>query len=367
MSLCLKFFTSDIVVTSPRVFFASAPARARSPLVNTSLHPTMTTTTTTTTTHASASMTTRANHRHRVVRHRRIVAHGRRAQRAAAISDKSAEESSSSSSSSTSSFTTTTRDDDDIAGNPYEQTTEAANERRELFNEIAPVYDALNDALSLGLHRAWKRAAVKWIGASSGMEALDVCCGSGDVALKLSSVVGGRGDGKPGRVVGLDFAANQLERAAEKERTLRSADASVDSKMAPIDWIEGDALSLPFEDDSFDCATIAYGLRNVSDIPRALRELRRVLRPGAKLAVLDFNNPSDSTTAAVQGFVLDNVVVPIADFNGVAAEYRYLRPSIERFPRGPEQVDLARDAGFREATHYELSPGNLMGCLVCTK
>ena len=199
------------------------------------------------------------------------------------------------------------------------QTTEAANERRELFNEIAPVYDALNDALSLGLHRAWKRAAVKWIGASSGMEALDVCCGSGDVALKLSSVVGGRGNGKPGRVVGLDFAANQLKRAAEKERTLRSADASVDSKMAPIEWVEGDALNLPFEDDSFDCATIAYGLRNVSDIPRALRELRRVLRPGAKLAVLDFNNPSDATTAAVQGFMLDNVVVPIADFNGVAA------------------------------------------------
>lgn len=282
-------------------------------------------------------------------------------QRAAAISDKSAEESTSSTTSTT--YTT----DGDVAGNPYEQTNEAANERRELFNDIAPVYDALNDALSLGLHRAWKRAAVKWIGASSGMEALDVCCGSGDVALKLSSVVGGRGNGKPGRVVGLDFAANQLKRAAEKERTLRSANASVDSKMAPIDWIEGDALNLPFEDDSFDCATIAYGLRNVSDIPRALRELRRVLRPGAKLAVLDFNNPSDATTAAVQGFMLDNVVVPIADFNGVAAEYRYLRPSIERFPRGPEQVDLARDAGFREATHYELAPGNFMGCLVCTK
>ena len=105
----------------------------------------------------------------------------------------------------------------------------------------------------------------------------------------------------------------------------------------------------------------------MSDIPRAMGELRRVLRRGAKLAVLDFNNPEDPTTAAVQGFMLDNVVVPIADLNGVAAEYRYLRPSIERFPRGREQVNLARDAGFREAKFYELAPGGLMGCLVCTK
>ena len=247
-----------------------------------------------------------------------------------------------------------------VAGNPFEQTSDAASERRALFNDIAPVYDRLNDALSLGLHRAWKRAAVKWIECDRGMRALDVCCGSGDVAIKMASVVG-----ESGSVVGLDFAANQLTRAAEKEREERARRGT--SGAGKIDWIEGDALNLPFDDDAFDCATIAYGLRNVSDIPRAMRELRRVLRPGAKLAVLDFNNPVDPTTAAIQGFLLDNVVVPIADLNGVAAEYRYLRPSIERFPRGQEQVDLARDAGFREAKFYELSPGGLMGCLVCTK
>ena len=247
-----------------------------------------------------------------------------------------------------------------MAGNPFEQNADAADERRELFNDIAPVYDRLNDALSLGLHRAWKRAAVKWIECGSGMRALDVCCGSGDVAIKMSTFVWSEGS-----VTGLDFAAKQLTFAAEKEREERSRRGT--DAMGKIDWIEGDALNLPFEDDSFDCATIAYGLRNVSDIPRAMRELRRVVRPGAKVAVLDFNNPDDPTTAAVQGFMLDNVVVPIADLNGVAAEYRYLRPSIERFPRGQEQVDLARDAGFREATFYELQPGGLMGCLVCTK
>ena len=192
---------------------------------------------------------------------------------------------------------------------------------------------------------------------------MDVCCGSGDVAIKMSAVVGATG-----AVTGLDFAANQLTRAAAKERDARRGDGGrAGGRMAPIEWVEGDALNLPFDEDAFDCATIAYGLRNVSDIPKALDELRRVLRPGGKLAVLDFNNPDDATTAAVQGFVLDNVVVPIADLNGVAAEYRYLRPSIERFPRGKEQVELARAAGFRAAKFFELSPGGLMGCLVCTK
>jgi len=252
---------------------------------------------------------------------------------------------------------------EDVAGNPFEQSSDAADERRALFNDIAPVYDRLNDALSLGLHRAWKRAATKWIECGPGARALDVCCGSGDVAIKMSAVVGATG-----AVTGLDFAANQLTRAAAKERDARRGDGGrAGGRMAPIEWVEGDALNLPFDEDAFDCATIAYGLRNVSDIPKALDELRRVLRPGGKLAVLDFNNPDDATTAAVQGFVLDNVVVPIADLNGVAAEYRYLRPSIERFPRGKEQVELARAAGFREAKFFELSPGGLMGCLVCTK
>ena len=179
----------------------------------------------------------------------------------------------------------------------------AAEERQEPFNDIAPVYDQLNDVLSLGLHRVWKRAAVKWTGVKKGDRAIDVCCGSGDLALRLADAVGPSGE-----VVGLDFAAAQLKVAATKE-TEHPAGYS----LSPISWQQGDTLALPHPDASFDGATIGYGLRNVSDIPRALAELRRVLKPGGKAAVVDFNNSTNAAVNQVQGFILDTVVVPAAE------------------------------------------------------
>ncbi|KAK3237463.1 hypothetical protein CYMTET_52463 [Cymbomonas tetramitiformis] len=124
-------------------------------------------------------------------------------------------------------------------------------------------------------------------------------------------------------------------------------------------------MKLPFEDDSFDAVTLGYGLRNVKDVPTTLRELCRVLKPGCTAAVLDFNRPEDANIGAVQDFFLDNLVVPLARANGVAEEYEYLKPSIARFPTGPEQEELALEAGFTEGVHYELT-GGLMGCLVAT-
>lgn len=262
--------------------------------------------------------------------------------------------------SSTTTSTTTEKKDKFITGRPDEQfSSEAAEERQELFNDIAPVYDQLNDLLSLGLHRVWKRAAVKWTRVGPGDAAIDVCCGSGDIAIKLADSVG-----PTGRVVGLDFAAAQLKVAAGKES---QHPGHRDGKLAPITWVQGDALALPYGNGEFDGATIGYGLRNVSDIPTALSELCRVLRPGGVASIVDFNNAQDPNLRALQGFVLDNVVVPVADLNGVAAEYRYLKPSIERYPTGPELVDIAIGAGFAKATFYELAPGGLMGCLVCEK
>ncbi|KAH7443733.1 hypothetical protein KP509_02G048600 [Ceratopteris richardii] len=131
-------------------------------------------------------------------------------------------------------------------------------------------------------------------------------------------------------------------------------------------WLQGDALELPFANEEFDAITVGYGLRNVSDIPRALEEIYRVLKPGSSASILDFNRPSNMFVSQLQGWMLDNVVVPAATQFGLHEEYAYLKDSIARFPNGVEQEMLARTVGFSRAVHYELA-GGLMGTLVLRK
>ncbi|KAG1677019.1 hypothetical protein FOA52_001188 [Chlamydomonas sp. UWO 241] len=234
-----------------------------------------------------------------------------------------------------------------------------ADSRQRLFNRIAPVYDELNNRLSFGQHWVWKQSTVKWSGARPGHRVLDVCCGSGDIAFLLAKLVGVRG-----QVVGLDFAAEMLADASGRQG--RGHVPGLEAYRTPMEWVQGDACALPFGDNEFDAATMGYGLRNVRDRPGALSELHRVLRPGASAAVLDFNNSNDPVIDGAQAWFLETLVVPAARAYDVAEEYEYLRPSIKAFPTGPEQVALALQAGFVEATHHELGFG-LMGCLVVTK
>lgn len=228
-----------------------------------------------------------------------------------------------------------------------------ASEIRDIFDRIAPVYDELNDRLSFGQHRVWKAMAVKWSEAKEGSHALDICCGSGDLALLLAKKVG-----TTGKVTGIDFACEQLAIAKSRQR-IRCPTIS-------MEWLKGDALALPFKDNQFDCATIGYGLRNVTNIPLCMRELYRVLKPKAKIAILDFHRPSAVYMQAFQQWYLANIVVPIAEDMGMKEEYAYINPSVERFPTGKEQVKLAQAAGFDRATHYPLM-GGMMGILVLTK
>ncbi|MCG9885658.1 MAG: bifunctional demethylmenaquinone methyltransferase/2-methoxy-6-polyprenyl-1,4-benzoquinol methylase UbiE [Cyanobacteria bacterium] len=229
---------------------------------------------------------------------------------------------------------------------------------RSLFDRIAPVYDEFNDRLSFGLHRIWKRMAINGCGARRGDRTLDLCCGSGDLSLLLAQTVArSRAGDRAGSVTGLDFSANLL--AAARRRAARSPWGDA------ITWIEGDVLDLPFADGTFDCATMGYGLRNVVDIPQALAQVRRVLRPGGSVAILDMHRPEGPWMRQFQRWYLDAIVVPAAADCGLTDDYAYIWPSLEQFPTGPQQVALARAAGFARAVHYPIA-GGMMGLLVAT-
>lgn len=220
---------------------------------------------------------------------------------------------------------------------------------RGLFEQIAPRYDALNDVLSLGLHRVWKRQAMALLRPLPGQRLLDLCCGTGDLALLLAARV------RPGGcVLGLDAAAAPL--ALARRRAARQP-------WLPIEWRQGDALATGLPDGWANGAVMAYGLRNLADPAAGLRELRRLLRPGGRAVVLDFNRPPPGgLPAGFQRLYLRQVVVPAARAFGLAEHYAYLEASLERFPTAAEQVQLAEQAGFRAARHRPLAAG-VMGVL----
>ncbi len=224
-----------------------------------------------------------------------------------------------------------------------------ASQIQTIFNRIAPVYDQFNDWLSFGQHRIWKLMTVKWADPQPGDRGLDICCGSGDLTRLLAEKIGSQG-----QVTGLDFSADLLAVAKQKSPHL------------PLTWVQGDALDLPFEDNYFNCATMGYGLRNVTNISLCLEELHRVLKPGAKAAILDFHQPSQLIMQLFQSWYLENIVVPTAQHFGVIEEYAYIAPSLKRFPQGDKQVNLALQAGFNQAVHYPIV-GGTMGVLVLGK
>nr|AMK47995.1 putative 2-phytyl-beta-naphthoquinone [Lupinus angustifolius] len=186
-----------------------------------------------------------------------------------------------------------------------------------------------------------------------GDRVLDVCCGSGDLSFLLSEKVG-----SDGKVTGLDFSRDQLLIASSRQHSKKH--------FRNIEWVEGDALNLPFDDGWFDAITMGYGLRNVVDKHKAMQEILRVLKAGSSVSILDFNKSNDSLTSSITEWMIDNVVVPVASGYGLSEEYKYLKSSIREFLTGKELEKLALKVGFSTARHYEIS-GGLMGCLVAKR
>jgi len=213
--------------------------------------------------------------------------------------------------------------------------TEAAEHVREIFNSIAPSYDLLNHLLSMGLDRHWwTRSARAFQTTLKNPEAhvLDLCCGTGDMTAALLGLRPTQAE----PVIGLDFSAHMLSLARKK---YSSANAQ---------WVEGDAMHLPYADASFDLVTSAFGFRNLTNYAAGLAEIYRVLKPGGHIGILDCNQPSGISGALYTLYFRYGLPIIGGLISGDFASYRYLPASVARFPRPPQMISLMRDASFRE-------------------
>lgn len=208
-----------------------------------------------------------------------------------------------------------------MPGTYYQPGTERAKKVNELFSAIAHRYDRINDLQSFGMHHRWKRRLVGLAGVGRGNRALDVCCGTGDIAELLA--------GTGAEVIGLDFTDEMLEVARHRAAQSRLA----------IRYLNGDAMQLPFDDASFDAVTIGFGLRNLAGWEAGLREMQRVARPGGRLLVLDFGRPDNVAWRALY-FAYLRLVVPLYGrlFCGNWSAYAYILESLQAYPaqRGVE-------------------------------
>jgi demethylmenaquinone methyltransferase/2-methoxy-6-polyprenyl-1,4-benzoquinol methylase len=228
----------------------------------------------------------------------------------------------------------------------YEKVTpeEKTARVRGVFDSVAGRYDLMNDLMSGGLHRLWKRFALSQTGLRPGQRALDVAAGTGDLGAGMARQVG-----REGRVVLTDI---------NREMLARGRDRLIDRGLAAqVAFVIANAECLPFADASFDCVTIGFGLRNVTDKPAALASMRRVLRPGGRLLVLEFSKPRPEIRGAYDAYSF-NVLPRLGGIvAGDAASYRYLAESIRMHPDQETLAAMIRDAGFDGCRWHNLSAG----------
>lgn len=225
-----------------------------------------------------------------------------------------------------------------------------AEERQKLvgdvFSNVAGKYDIMNDAMSLGVHRLWKKSFVRKAKLRPGMKCLDVAGGTGDIAMLMAKEVGDRG-----RVTVFDINKEMLDVGVE-----RVIDKGF---VGPIKFIQGNAEDLPFDDETFDVATVSFGIRNVTRIERAFKEMTRVVKPGGKVMCLEFSHPTNALFAKVYDFFSFNV---IPEIGGALANdkdsYRYLVESIRKFPDQEKLKKMFEEhCGLYKVKYYNLTNG----------
>jgi demethylmenaquinone methyltransferase / 2-methoxy-6-polyprenyl-1,4-benzoquinol methylase len=206
-----------------------------------------------------------------------------------------------------------------------------------MFDRIAGVYDLMNSVMTVGMHQRWRERAVQLARAAPGSRALDVATGTGDLAVALHEA--------GSEVVGCDFSEEMLERARRKEPSVR------------FEW--ADALALPYDDNSFDAATVGFGARNFSNLSRGLQEMARVVRPGGRVVVLEITEPQKPPLSTFFALWFDRIVPGLGRLAGDEAAYSYLPSSVKRFP-GPEALAGELAAAGLEEIRWVLTAGGII-------
>ena len=222
--------------------------------------------------------------------------------------------------------------------------SEKAGRVKGVFSSVATKYDVMNDVMSAGVHRIWKDAMMDWLAPRAGQKLLDVAGGTGDIAFRFLKRAGS------GHATVLDLTESMLVEGRKRAEAEQMADS--------LDWVVGDAMALPFPDNSFDVYTISFGIRNVTRPQEALNEAYRVLRPGGRLMVLEFSQlPNDALQKAYDLYSF-NVIPRMGKLIANDSEsYQYLVESIRNFPDQETFLNMFRQAGFENAKYRNLTMG----------
>ncbi len=222
--------------------------------------------------------------------------------------------------------------------------SEKAGRVRGVFDSVASKYDVMNDVMSVGIHRIWKEAMMDWLAPRAGQRLLDVAGGTGDISFKFLKRAG------RGHATVLDLTEPMLVEGRKRAEAGKMADS--------LDWVVGDAMALPFEDNSFDVYTISFGIRNVTRPQEALSEAYRVLKPGGRLMVLEFSQLPNEGMQKLYDLYSFNVIPRMGQMIANDREsYQYLVESIRKFPDQDTFLGMIRAAGFEQAKYRNMTMG----------
>lgn len=228
--------------------------------------------------------------------------------------------------------------------NPYDDNRSKSEQVREMFDSIAPAYDFMNRAMTFGIDKLWRAKAVKMIRNHSPRQILDIATGTGDLAIKLAREL------PEVKITGVDLSEGMIEIGRKKV-----TEAGLDER---VEMMTGDCLSLPMADDSYDCVTVAYGVRNFERLLQGYREMLRVLRPGGMLCVIELSTPTSAIVKPLYKIYTRYIIPAVGRMvSKDVCAYSYLPESIAAVPQGEDMLAIMREAGFTDTRHRPLTFG----------